>query len=442
MKLHNYQLQAVDFMRSTDRAILSVGMGLGKTASVLFYIDKLRPDTCIIVAPKRVAETVWKQEANKWLLNDVFDKMIIVSGSKEKREQALRNEAKPYKIIGRDNLDDIIGFKTDLLVLDELTSFKNVAAKRTDAVCSISAKKVIGLTGTMLTNGAIDLFGQVLAMGFGSKLTKKQRINEFYKWRATHFKDLLQGSGLQFQKWKLVTPLDELLSKLKGNIFTLDSKDWLEIPEVEYIQHDVILSEKEMNEYLRLNTMLNCRLDGEVVSFSENQKFAKLQTLCAGFVYVDEDVQRSEFSTKLDEVVAFVDRCVGEGERVLLFYAFKEEKKWIEEKLKALHIKFCDVKDVRFMQKWNDGEVDVLLAQYQSASHGLNLQHGGRICVWSTIPYDLEVWLQANARLARQGQTRGVQIHSFIAKNTVEIKKYHALNEKEKVLTEFIELTK
>ncbi len=442
MKLHNYQQRAVDFMRSTDKCILSIGMGLGKTAAVLHYLDNTKPATVLIVAPKRVAETVWLQEANKWNLGEVAERMIIVSGDKRKRSLALANVEKPYKIIGRDNLADVHGMSFDLLVLDELTSFKNFESKRSEAVYSIRAIQRIGMTGTMLTNGAIDLFGQVCAVGFGSQLTKRQRASEFYRWRAANFVDLLAGAGLQFHKWKLTTPLPELLSGLRKNIFTLDSKDWLDIPEVEYIQHNVELSENEMNEYLRLNTMLNCTLDGEVVSFSENQKFAKLQTLCAGFVYVNESVVRSEYSTKLDEVVEFVERCADESERVLLFYAFVEEKRWLEEKLKERHLKFTDVKDKHFMQKWNDGDVDVLLAHPASAGHGLNLQGGGRICVWSTITYDLELWLQANARLARQGQTRGVQIHSFIARNTVEVKKYQALNQKEKVLTEFIEITK
>jgi SNF2 family DNA or RNA helicase len=224
----------------------------------------------------------------------------------------------------------------------------------------------------------------------------------------------------------------------------LDSKDWLEIPEVEFIEHHVELSEAEMTEYLKLNTMLNCTLDDEIVSFNENQKFAKLQTLCNGFVYVDDGIPvRSEWSTKLDEVVDFVDRAVSEGEQVLLFYSFREEKAWLEEKMKKLHLKFTDVKDKNFMQKWNDGEVEVLLGHPASCSHGLNLhQSGARICVWSTIPFDMELWSQANARLARQGQRRNTQIHSFMAKNTVEKTKYIALRRKETIANEFVELTK
>ena len=289
----------------------------------------------------------------------------------------------------------------------------------------------------------MDCFGQFVAVGIGGEMSKKERERAFYRWRTAHFQDLLAGAGLQFHKWKLVTPLEQLIARAKPNIFTLDSKDWLDIPAVEYIQHEVELSEAEMNEYLKLNTMLNCTLDDEIVSFNENQKFAKLQTLCDGFVYIDDSVARSEYSTKLDEVCDFVDRAVSEGEQVLLFYAFREEREWILEKLKKIHITFTDVKDKRFMEKWNGGEVNVLISNPASAGHGLSMHLGGaRIMVFSTIPYDYEQFAQACGRLMRQGQKNCVQIHSFLAKNTVEKNKYLALRRKETIATEFIEITK
>ena len=195
--------------------------------------------------------------------------------------------------------------------------------------------------------------------------------------------------------------------------------------------------------------MLSVQLGDEVVAFSENQKFAKLQTLCDGFVYVDDvksglrEVKRSDHSTKLDEVVEFVARAVSEGEQVLLFYAFIEEREWILEKLKKEHIKFATSKDKKFLEKWNNSDIDVLMLQPMSASHGLNLhENNARIMVWSSIPYDVELWLQANARLMRQGQKRGVQIHSFIGKSTLEEKKYKSLNKKQELLQEFIDITK
>lgn len=360
MKLHNYQQRIISFCENNDKVILSVGLGLGKTASVLHYIEKAKPKSVLIVAPKRVAETVWKQEAEKWNLQHLSERLVIVAGSKSKRQNLIQTS--DYLIIGRDNLQDVAGRTFDLLIMDELTSFKNHASNRTDAICSIKANKRIGLTGTFLTNGAIDCYGQFCAVGLSEPMTKKERISKFYRWRATHFQDLLAGSGLQFHKWKLVTPLDQLLKNVKQNIFTLDSRDWLEIPEVQYFEHYVELSEPEMDEYLRLNTMLNCTLDGEIVSFNENQKFAKLQTLADGFVYINDTVQRSEYSTKLDEVCEFVDRCCGEGEQVLLFYAFREEKTWLEEKLKKNGLKIGLPTDKNWFENWNDKTTDVLMA--------------------------------------------------------------------------------
>lgn len=441
MKLHNYQQRAIDFCMARKSVILSVGLGLGKTASVLHYIDKARPSSLLIVCPKRVAEHVWRQEAEKWGLDELAERLAIVAGGKAKRQKIIQNN--DFLIIGRDNLADVAGMSFDLLVMDELTSYKNPMSNRTDFICSIKAKQRIGLTGTFLTNGAMDCFGQFVAVGIGGEMSKKERERAFYRWRAAHFQDLLAGAGLQFHKWKLVTPLEQLIARAKPNIFTLDSKDWLDIPEVEYIQHEVELSVAEMNEYLKLNTMLNCTLDDEIVSFNENQKFAKLQTLCDGFVYVDDTVQRSEWSTKIDAVCDFVDRAVGEGEQVLMFYAFREEKKWLDEKLKKLHITFTDVKDKRFMEKWNGGEVNVLLAHPASAGHGLSMHLGGaRIMVFSTLPYDYETFAQACGRLMRQGQKNCVQIHSFLAKNTVEKQKYLSLMKKSKILQDFIAITK
>lgn len=441
MILHNYQERAIAFCHTTNNAILSIGCGLGKTSATLHYIERTKPKSLVIVAPKLVARTVWKQEAEKWNLNELHDKLVIVQGNAKQRKELIQSSN--HLVISRDNLGDLQNYETELLVIDELTSFKNVDSNRTDYICSIKRKKTIGLTGMMLTNGAIDLFGQFCSVGLAGNITKRQRTQMYYRWRGTHFKDALSGAGLQFQKWELVTPMEILLSKVKTHIFTLDSKDWLEIPKVQFFEHYIELSEPEMDGYLQLNTMLNVELDGEVVAFTENQKFAKLQTLCNGFVYTDDGgVQRGAISTKLDAVCEFVDRAVSEGEQVFLLYAFREEKVWLEEKLKKLHIKFTDVKDKNFIQKWESGDVEVLIGHPASCGHGLNLQRGGRIQVWSSLTYDYELFIQANARLARQGQTRGVQIHSFMAKNTVEPKKYTALNKKDSIANEFINLTK
>lgn len=454
MKLYNYQKRIVEFCKTTDKIILSVGCGLGKSAAILHYLHEVKPRSCIIVAPKFVANHVWKQECIKWGLHELHDKLVICWHYNKKKRLDIIREAYDngkYLIVTRDNVGDISDMKLefDLLVMDELTSYKNHESGRSGAIYKINAKQRIGLTGTFITNSAIDIYGQLVAVGFGNNAPQKDINRGFYRWRATHFRDVLSGAGLKFQKWQNVTPLKDLIAPYKKNIFTLDSSDWLEVPEVSYIPHVVELSDPEMNEYLRLNTMLSVNLNDEVIAFTENQKFAKLQTLCNGFVYVDDvktglrEVKRGEHSSKLDEVVEFVARAVSEGEQVLLFYAFIEEKVWILEKLKKEHIRVATSKDKKFLEKWNNLDIDVLMLQPMSASHGLNLhENNARIMVWSSIPYDVEQWMQANARLIRTNQKRAVQIHSFIGKSTLEEAKYKSLNKKQELLQEFIDITK
>ena len=246
MKLHEYQQRAVGFMMSHPRCILSVGMGLGKTAAVLHYLDQLRPQSCLIVAPKRVAETVWKQEAEKWGLWTVSESMVIVKGTPAQRGKAWEDTTHPYKVVGRDNLADLATVPNlDIVIFDELTSFKSVSSKRTRIAAAIgrAAKRAVGLTGTFLANGAIDIFGQCAAVGLAANLM------EFYSWRARYFKDVMAGSGMAWHKWRLTVPLEDVLHRWHSDIFTLDSKDYLDIPPVSVVAHPLALYPDERERY-------------------------------------------------------------------------------------------------------------------------------------------------------------------------------------------------
>ena len=445
MKLHEYQERIVAHIERNPRCILSVDMGLGKTAAVLSYIERHNPASVLIIAPKRVAETTWLQEAQKWGYK-CADKMIICAGTKKKRLAALSYNSYPYKIISRDNLSDVSNeyycISCDLLVIDELTTFKNVQAARTKQVLNIHADKIVGLTGTFLANGAIDIYGQVAAVGLVQKFCGG--LN-FFAWRAMNFHDALQGSGLQFQKWTLnkdVT-VETLLRPIRDQIFTLTAEDYLTIPPVSGEWHKVELSRETRKAYDDLQAFLGFELDGCNLTVSEGAAFAKLQTLCNGFIYDQNgEAIRGKDSAKLEAVADFCERCKAEGEKVLLFYAFREEAVWLKEMLDRKKIIAESVKKAGFMERWNAGEIDVLFAHPASAGHGLNLQHGGRVIVWSSLTYNYELWAQANARLARQGQMRPVQIHYFAAENTCEARVWNALQNKHKQQNEFLNITK
>lgn len=436
MELHEYQIRASQFIATHANCILSVDMGLGKTAAVWSYIREAQPASVCIVAPKRVAENTWKQEAEKWGWSDIAERCAIVSGTPKNRKAALQDESKPYKIVSRECVKEVKDWSFDLLVIDELTSFKNIESKRTRSVCSIHAARKVGLTGTFLANGAIDIYGQCAAVGirFGFN---------YYAWRATYFRDALQGSGLSFHKWKLAVPLEQVLQPISDKIFTLTASDYLAIPPVSHIRHDISLDADTMAAYRDLDAFLGFTLNGDTLTVEEGAKFAKLQTLCNGFIYdTNGNAVRSAYTAKLTAVADFVSDCRDAGEPVLLFYAFREEAIWLQELLSERGVRCESVQRAGFMERWNAEETECLFAHPASAGHGLNLQHGGRIIVWSSLTYNYEYYAQANARLARQGQTRQVQVHYFLTRDTCEPRVWTALQNKDKEQREFLNRTK
>ena len=457
MELHKYQKRIANHIAAHPHSILSVDMGLGKTAAVLAWLDwavkRGKVQTALIVAPKRVAENQWKQEAEKWGWSNLANLMTICKGTKDKRLAAITDTAHPIKVLSRDNIRDLLsvskqgkgtvyhsGFRFDALIVDELTSFKSVDAERTKALLAIPATYHVGLTGTFLANGAVDIYGQAAAVGLESRWGH----SSFYGWQATYFRDLLSGTGLKFHKWRLKVSLEELLKPIAADVFTLTADDYLEIPPVTHITHSVEVGDEIRKAIEELDAFLAMELDGEVMTFSEKAKFAKLQTLVNGFVYTDHEgtAQRGKMSEKLEQVADFVTECKEAGEPVLLFYAFREEAVWLAELLTKRGVKFESVKADGFLDRWNNGETECLFAHPASAGHGLNLQHGGRTIVWSTLTYNYEYYAQANARLARQGQTRPVQVHYFIGRGTVEVRVVKALQEKDKEQKQFLNITK
>lgn len=434
IQLHDYQRRMALFAILHQNCILSVDMGLGKTLTMLHMLTILQPKKCYIIAPKRVAENTWADEVAKWGMS--LD-IVSVKGTKNQRLKLLEQPHSIY-VLSRENLADIQNEECEVLILDELTSFKNIDSQRTKYVLTIKAHRRIGLTGTFLANGAIDIYAQCAACGIGW-----DGLN-FYAWRGKYFVDVLANAGVVFSKWALRGSMDELLEPIKDSIFTLTKDDWLTIPETTYTQRAIKLSDEEFKEIQELDSFLATKLqNGDIVSVDEKSKFVKLQTLCNGFVYSPdgEPIYRGD-STKLRAVCDYVIDMHDRGEHVLLFYSYIYEVEIITNYLRKAHLNVVNIKDKNAIYKWNNGEIDVLLAHPASAGHGLNLQAGGRIVVWSTLTYNYELFAQANARLARQGQNYRTFIEIFIAEGTCEERILKALRDKQKQQDDFLNLTK
>lgn len=444
MELRNYQKRICNFIVDHPHACVSVGMGLGKTACVLHVLDhikKLHPEMrALIVAPKMVAETVWLQEAEKWGF-DVRILMAIVSGTPAKR--AMIAQAADILVVSRDNIADFANQEFDILVIDELTSFKTRTAKRTEVVLSIKAGRKIGLTGTIAPNGLIDLFSQMAVLDMAGHAK-----GDYYAWRGRWFENIMEGSGQPFKKFRLrrgVTA-DNVLEPWRNDIITLTTEDYLELPEMMEEEMPVILSEAERNSYMDLNAVLHFNISENLdFTASDKAKFAKLQTLCSGFVYDTEtgDALRLHCGgTKIRAAVDFCERCAAEGESVLLFYQYRESAVWFGELAKEAGLRIASTSSRGWLDKWNNGGLDVLVANPASAGHGLNLQHGGHVVLWMELTYNYEHYAQANARLHRTGQMERVRCYYLVAKNTIDERILPALRKKAEINKEVQNKTK
>lgn len=448
MELRSYQKRIANWLCSHPHACLSVGMGLGKTAAVLHFIDhtlELYPAaTFLIVAPKRVAETVWMQEAEKWELWRVLRNMQLITA----KNKGDADGCAPIKIVSRDNVGLFAGKDVDVLVIDELTSFKNMKAQRTKHVLSIKATRRIGMTGTFAPNGLLDVYAQLAALGIASP-----EIGDFYAWRGRWFQNINQGRAVQFARYvpRVGVTEREVLEPYLKDIITLTTEDYLELPPMQEHTVAVDLSEEERRAYDDLVATLHFELPDSLEDFTVNEKsrFAKVQTLCSGFVYdTGEDhgggaIRIKGGGSKIAAAVEFCRRAAAEGESVLVFYSYRETAVWFGELAKEAGLRIASVRSgTDWFGLWNARQLDVLVANPASAGHGLNLQHGGHIILWLELTYNYEYFAQANARLHRTGQRDPVQVWYLQARGTVDEGVLRALRNKSKTNSRVEAVTK
>lgn len=435
---HDYQKVAGDFILDNNKCGLFLDMGLGKTVTTYTALDTLINDSfeigkALVIAPKRVAEDTWPSELEKWdhLKNIKVSKVL---GTPKERRAALEVEADVY-IVTRDNVIWLVDYMTewdfDTLVIDELSSFKNHQSKRFKKLRTVTPffKRVIGLTGTPAPNGYMDLWAQIYLLDRGERLGKN-----ITAYRKKFFNAYHRG---QYTEYQLRPGAKEEIDSLISDIcISMKAKDYLDLKDPIFIDEVVTLNKKEMDLYEQMAKDALIDINDELIpALSAATVSNKLLQLANGAIY-DED---KKYHLVHDEKIKALEELIEQsaGENVLVFYNFKSDLERIQEKFKD---EVTVLKTDDDIKAWNSGEIKILLAHPASAGHGLNLQQGGSIIVWFSLNWSLELYLQANARLQRQGQRNTVRIYRIIAKGTIDEKVLEVLEGKnirqEKLLAE------
>ena len=441
-KLHNYQEYAKDFIIKNKKCGLFLDMGLGKTVTSLTAIDILMNDyldvgKVLVIAPKNVAENTWTDEIQKWdHLRGL--KVKCISGTAVKRRKALDEEADIYTI-SRDNVVWLVDelkkyWKFDTLIIDELSSFKNPSSKRFKKLKTVTPffDRVIGLTGTPAPNSYMDLWSQIYLLDRGERLGKN--ITAF---RRQFFNAYSRGMYVEYElKEGAKEKIDDLISDI---CVSMKSKDYLkDLKEPIIIDYKVKLDNKEFKLYrdMAKEAVAEVTEKDKVVALSAAVVTNKLLQMANGTVYGDDKKPFKIHERKLETLDDILEQA--QNENILVFYNFQSDLENILSKFPEAK-KFEGSEDIR---NWNSGKIKMLLLHPASAGHGLNLQQGGSIIVWYGLTWSLELYLQANARLVRQGQKEVVRIYRLVTEHTVDERVIETLNGKKYKQDELLEKLK
>lgn len=432
--LHNYQLYTIEHILKTRRCGVFLEMGLGKTASTLTAVHKLiqrgEVRKVLVVAPKRVAQHTWTDEIQVWShLQHLTASKVL--GTKRQREKALGENTDIY-IINIDNLPwliDYLGHRWDfdMMVIDEYSCFKSGTTQRFKAMKRLlkarPQMRIVGLTGTPSPNSLEDLWSQLYILDGG------QRLEPY----ITHFRQRYftpaWGNGHIVYKWKLNEGAEDAIhDKIKDICVSMRSEDLLELPPVRYVNVPVYLEEQEAEEYrdFKRHSILSLEASEDVIADNAAILSDKLRQWLGGALYVDRTISDEYMVTNTAKLERLQEMLEEIHTPVIICYHYRHEL----DRLRKAFPKARTIDEPGVFDKWNRGEVPILLGQPQSMGHGLNLQKGGHTIIWYTLTWSLEHYQQMNARLARQGQTESVSIYHLITKGTIDERVLSALKAK------------
>jgi SNF2 family DNA or RNA helicase len=421
---HSYQRYCINRVLSTPALGLLLDMGLGKTVITLTAVMDLKYNRfainkVLVIAPKKVAESTWAREAEKWDHLQLL-RISTVIGSAAKRIRALNSPADIY-VINRENIPWLVDYYRnawpfDMVIVDEFSSFKNHKAKRFKALSWVRPhiKRIIGLTGTPAPNGLLDLWAQVFLLDGGERLGKN--ITGF---RERYFEPDQRNRDRVFT-YAPKTGGEEAIENLIGDIcVSMKAEDYLELPDIMHNTIPVVLDSKAEKAYKKLETEMLLQVDESTIDAGSAAVLTnKLLQLCNGAVYDEERNIVNIHDCKLEAFMELVEGL--NGKPALVFYNFQHDKERIKKALAKTSLRVRELKTPQDETDWNNREIDILLAHPASAAYGLNLQRGGNHVIWFGLNWSLELYQQANKRLHRQGQTEKVIIHHLTVEGGVD----------------------
>ena len=437
-KPHSYQEYAIRYIETHPISALLIDMGLGKTSITLTAICNLLFDSfevckVLVIAPLRVAKNTWTDEIKKWEHLSTLTYSLIV-GNENERLSALNEKADIY-IINRENVDWLVNksgykFDFDMVVIDELSSFKNHQSKRFKSLMKVRplVKRIVGLTGTPSSNGLMDLFAEFKILDMG------KRLGYFIgQYRNTYFKPDKTNGPIVYSYKPLPNAENAIYEKISDITVSMKANEYLKMPELLTSNYVVELSNSEKNQYDEMKKSLVLEItDGEITASNAASLSNKLCQLSNGAIYDDEQNIVEIHDRKLEALEDIIESM--NGKPLLIAYWYRHDLERIKSRFSVREIKTNeDISD------WNDGKIPVALIHPASAGHGLNLQNGGSTLVWFGLTWSLELYQQTNARLYRQGQKNTVVIQHIITKGTIDEQILKALQKKNKTQADLID---
>ena len=422
---YNYQKYATDKIISLNYLALWLDMGLGKTVITLTAIldllfNRFLVSKVLIVAPKKVAENTWQAEIEKWAHTKSSLKYSTVLGSRAKRIKALNTPASIY-IINRENIPWLVDYYRnawpfDMVVLDEASSFKNPQAKRFKALKSVRPKisRLVELTGTPSPNSMIDLWSQIFLLDGGQRLGRS-----LGSYRERWFQPDKRNRE-QIFTYKVRNGADVEIKNILSDIcISMKAEDYISLPDLITVDVPIQLDREAKQHYDAIERTMLLNIDETTIeAVSAGALYGKLLQLCNGAIY-DENHNAVEIhNCKLAVLTETIEAL--NGEHAIIYYSFQHDVDRIQKALAPLKLNVVKFIDKQQEQDWCAGKIDILLAHPASVAYGLNLQQGGHHCIWYGVNGSLELTLQANKRLHRQGQTQPVIVHRLFIDDSVE----------------------